>query len=90
MELKQPALPLVVRFLFVFAVIAPTSCASTPRPIRLPDAQKQMVLPGEMNCRNHFDCVKIPVDGCGCSSGGFDGVANREYLSAIQKRLKQA
>jgi hypothetical protein len=28
------------------------------------------------------------VDGCGCKSGGFDGVANRRHLKTVRARIR--
>jgi len=76
---------------FLLGALALTSCATTPDIVELTPAQGQMVRPAELACRTHDDCVKIDaIDGCGCSAGGFDGVANKKYLETIRKRIQAA
>lgn len=50
-----------------------------------------MVKPEELNCNSHSDCIRIEaIDGCGCSAGGFDGVANKKYEKTILERIQAA
>lgn len=76
---------------FLLGALALASCATTPDIVELTPAQDQMVRPAELACQSHDDCIKIDaIDGCGCSAGSFDGVANKQYQEAIQKRIQAA
>jgi hypothetical protein len=73
------------------ASLALAACSSSPEIIKPVAAQDQMVKPEELKCRSHSDCVRIEaIDGCGCSAGGFDGVANKKYAKIIRERIRTA
>jgi len=73
------------------ALLSTASCASGPRVFPVLDVQKPVIHTEELACQSHADCVIInAVDGCGCSAGGFDGVANKKYAAEIRERIRSA
>ena len=61
-----------------------------PAAVELPAAQTQMVHADELVCKVDSDCVRIArIDGCGCSAGGYDGVANKAHEDTILQRIQQ-
>jgi hypothetical protein len=80
-----------IRPIMLLAVLALASCSSSPKIVKPVAAQDQMVKPEELKCQAHSDCVRIEkIDGCGCSAGGFDGVANKKYEKIILERISAA
>jgi len=80
-----------VPIIFLLASLTLAACAPSIDIVKPVAAQDQMVKPEELTCQSHSDCVRIDkIDGCGCTAGGFDGVANKNYEKTILERIQAA